>query len=198
MNIANKSWSQNDLERLAEENLGSIKLQVLSFNAQNPYLDFDELYSDALLELDTSLRRYDPLNIKGASFKTFLRRRVMYCLQDARRNYFRKHRHCFISLNAEYDENAESLLDKIGDERDVPGSSKQEVYDWISGKVNYLSSRKRDVISTCFGLDGKSKQNESEIAARMGITAAGVSAIKMKALRDLRKKINGEEIRMHF
>ncbi|MEK6892688.1 MAG: sigma factor-like helix-turn-helix DNA-binding protein [Nanoarchaeota archaeon] len=65
-------------------------------------------------------------------------------------------------------------------------------------KVNYLSPRKREVISTCFELDGKSKQNESELAARMDITAAGVSAIKMKALRDLRKKINREEIRMHF
>ncbi|MEK6892687.1 MAG: hypothetical protein AABX07_00625 [Nanoarchaeota archaeon] len=128
MNIANKAWGQNDLERLAEESLGSIKLQVLSFYAQNPYLDFDELYSDALLELDTSLKRYDPLNIKGASFKTFLHKKVMYCLQDVRRNYFRKHRHCFISLDAEYGENAESLLDKIGDERDVPGSSNQEIY----------------------------------------------------------------------
>ncbi len=100
----------------------------------------------------------------------------------------------YISDPLEPGEDALTIMDVLGDDRDIAEEAEQRQEREQVGAAfrRSLHGRDKEVIDMRYGFDGKHPQTQQAVAAALGISRSYVSRIEKKALEKLRREIDQE------
>lgn len=157
--------------------------------------DSDDIVSIGSIGLIKAVSTFDPA--KGASLSSYAGR----CVENE----------ILMSIRAEKKQAAEvSLTEPLGKDgegndvtlSDVLGSGEDDVPDTVLQRLESLrvsdamkralTARERAVISLRFGLHGRSRLTQQEIAAHLGISRSYISRIEKKAMQKLTAALKEE------
>ena len=66
----------------------------------------------------------------------------------------------------------------------------EEIIEEVNKFLNKLKARDREIFEYSFGINGKSKKTEIELAAMFKLTQGRIAQIKSDIFKQIRKKIN--------
>lgn len=175
---------------MASENY---KLIYYVINKIRTNVEFEELESVALVGYAKALNAFD--NDKGVKFSTY----AIRCMHNEIC--------CFLSKENKKTSNETSLFKSYVSDDDksdayiseILGDSSTEIEDlYIEQEdlkeavefISKLSKRDQFIILHRFGILGKEKKTQSEIADTLKTTQANISKIEKRILKDLRKKMS--------
>ena len=141
---------------------------------------FFEVISDGNMSLIRAVEKFDYL--RGTKFSTYATWAIV-------KNYARSipeqlyHRSRYVTGQDE-------VLDSVADDRSVPvcESDKRRVRELIAAGINELDDREREIVSSHFGLGGRSGALTLEqLGQRFGVTKERIRQIEHRALSRLRE-----------
>lgn len=159
-----------------------IKKMKLRFHLEECYLVGEEALIKAIKTFDES---------KGYKFSSYATKCIQYALSD-----YLKYKKCekrkfddyLISLNKEFNEQKNTLLDLLSDgtdlEKDIIESEKIELLKTI---ISILEPNDRFMLKHYFELWGNEKMNQTEIAEVLNVKQSYVSYRIKRAMRIIKK-----------
>ena len=185
----------NNEEKEYLENRGLIgiafKQMHLYFRTQDDYQDYTDAGTDGLLR---GIRTFDENKgvKKSTYYYTCIRNEIHTKIVE--KNRLKNQRH--VSLNQiANDLDGTELIEVIPSEENIEEEIIEKGYvEYIAKQVESIKIKKdREVIKYYYGLNGYPRKNCVEIAKLLGVSSQSINVRKIRALNELRKKLEKEK-----